>query len=300
MARRHVEAQWASAGDTGTAPSVAAQEAGWTATEPPFQLFNWLQNLITEMLEHIEVQGIPQWDAATAYVVGALAMGSNRIVYRAVIANTNEDPITDDGTNWAPFVPLATDAVAGLIEIATQGEVNAGVDGNRAVTPLTLESKIANESNAGVLRVATIAEALALANDARAITPAKLASLIASGSQLGIVRLASNAEVLTGTDSVKAVTALSLTQSASIGASGYYRLPGGFTVQWGTANFPASPTDVTLPLTFPNNIFGAVIGSAPLTGQATVDVGVTPLSTSQIRIATPHLNQNLTWWAWGN
>jgi hypothetical protein len=35
----------------------------------------------------------------------------------------------------------ATTTVAGIITLATQAEVNAGVDANKAVTPVTLQAK---------------------------------------------------------------------------------------------------------------------------------------------------------------
>lgn len=56
--------------------------------------------------------------------------------------------------NWATFgtaAPLATDTTAGLIEIATQAEVDAGTATNLAVTPATLKSSVwARKSASGI------------------------------------------------------------------------------------------------------------------------------------------------------
>lgn len=246
MGRRHIEAEWGSAGDLGVAPSVAEQEEGWVAEEPPFQEMNWLQNLFSEMLEHIEQNGISDWSTETAYTQGAFAIGSDRALYRAVIANQAENPVGNDGTEWALFAPVASEAVAGIIEIATQGEVNAGADDTKAITSAKLEAKIANESNAGVLRTATNAEAQALTNAARAITPSNLGSISASTVQRGIIALATLLEVATGTNNTKAVTPLSLASLFSITSetSPNFRvaitLPNNILVQFGKVDAPGS------------------------------------------------------------
>lgn len=299
MARRHIQTPWASSGDTGTAPLEAAQAAGWTATEPPFQLFNWLQNLITEMLEHIEQNGIADWSTDTAYVEGAFAIGSDRLLYRAVQANTGVNPTTDGGANWALFLPDATSAVAGKVRLATIGEVATGASSTTAVSPVALSARIATDAMRGLVELATNAEAAALSDTTRAVTPGALGAMAASLVQRGIVQLASNAEVLAGTNATKAVTPQALAQGNSIAASGYERGAGGMIRQWGTVNLPASPTDITLPLTFPNNIWGAVLGG-PRLAQGTWDSGVEIIDTSTIRIGTAHLNQDIYWWAWGN
>jgi hypothetical protein len=41
-----------------------------------------------------------------------------------------------------PAILPATTTVAGIITLATQAEVNAGVDANKAVTPVTLQAKL--------------------------------------------------------------------------------------------------------------------------------------------------------------
>lgn len=298
MSRQNFQDRWASGGAR-TDPGDVKIALGWEAEKPPYQFENWRANRVDEMLAHLEEQGIADWDAATPYLNGGLAIGSNRVLYRAAQANQGNDPTTDNGTNWAALVPIATDTQAGIIEVATQVETNDGLDGSRAVTPLTLANKIATEAIAGVLRVATAGEAAALSVDNRIVTPAKLGLLIASSVQRGLVALASHAEVVAGTEQTKAVSPHALASGSSIGATGYEVRPGGRIAQWGTANIPASPADITLPLTFPNAIHGAVLGG-PTLAQGTWDAGVEVIDTSTIRISTAHLDQDIYWEAWGN
>lgn len=84
--------------------------------------------------------------------------------------------------------PPATESIKGVAEIATQAEVDAGVDDERIVTPLKLATVIAavvggftsaTETVEGVIELATQAEANAGVDDTRAITPLKLAGALA-------------------------------------------------------------------------------------------------------------------------
>lgn len=64
---------------------------------------------------------------------------------------------------------------------------------------------------------------------------------------------ASAAETLTGTDIAKFLTAAGLAGNKSLGANGYYKFPGGFTVQWGatsTSITTESDHAVTFPVAF--------------------------------------------------
>lgn len=71
----------------------------------------------------------------------------------------------------------------------------------------------------------------------------------ASDTVQGIVELATAAETLTGSSSTLAVTPASMAGNKSLAASGYYKLPGGLIVQWGTASLGASTnTTITFPL----------------------------------------------------
>jgi hypothetical protein len=78
-----------------------------------------------------------------------------------------------------------------------------------------------------------------------------LGIIAATTSAKGLVELATTAETLTGTDTARAVTPAGIAGSKSLAASGYYKLPGGLIVQWGTAVGGAEYTSVTFPVAFP-------------------------------------------------
>lgn len=101
----------------------------------------------------------------------------------------------------------------------------------------------------------------------------------ASTSVQGIVQLATNTEVITGTDSLKAVVPSSLknlfTSASSLVASGYYTLPGGFIVQWGTCP-DSTDTPITFPIPFPTSCFVVnATACPPSSGFARVTVPTT-------------------------
>lgn len=64
---------------------------------------------------------------------------SSGITFRQIVSNVILDATV---VKWVPFgvtAPQATDIVSGLIELATQEEVNVGEDAARAITPLALK-----------------------------------------------------------------------------------------------------------------------------------------------------------------
>jgi hypothetical protein len=144
--------------------------------------------------------------------------------FKSLIAGPNVS-LTSGADDITIAVAQATSSVAGVIEIATQGEVSTGVDNTRAVTPLTLKTvldignflPIASTTVRGIVELATTAEASAGVDTTRAVTPAGLAAALAGGSVpdatttvKGIVELATGPEVQTGTDSTRAVTTAAL------------------------------------------------------------------------------------------
>ena len=79
-------------------------DAGWLAEVPPFEHFNFLQKLFTQGLAHNNEQGINVWDTNTTYPINGLAKGSDGITYQAVLEQSANDPVSDNGTNWVRYI----------------------------------------------------------------------------------------------------------------------------------------------------------------------------------------------------
>lgn len=77
----------------------------------------------------------------------------------------------------------ASETVAGVVELATNSEAQAGTDTTRVITPASLASVTATATRAGVIELATSAEAQTGTDTGRAITPATMkASQMVSSS----------------------------------------------------------------------------------------------------------------------
>lgn len=248
MARQNFSNIWASGGAS-TDPGAVKTALGWVAEKPPYQSFNWWQNRVDQMLQHVEQKGVPLWDAATAYQIHGLAIGSDGAVYQAVQANTNVNPVgtvvapTYATSNWKRLTPPATESAVGMLEIATSAETLALTDDTRAVTPAKLSALAASTTQRGIAELATGAEAAALSDATRVVTPSALASVLATTSAFGLARLATAGEAQAGTAADRVLTPQSLgSLGQSLANPGYKILPGGLILNWGSTVI-ASATD---------------------------------------------------------
>lgn len=77
--------------------------------------------------------------------------------------------------------------------------------------------------------------------------------------------IASAAETLAGVSAALALSPAGFAGNKDIQAEGYYKLPGGLIIQWGTSTFPpeapAVTTTVTYPIPFPNNVFSVAFST---------------------------------------
>ena len=96
-------------------------------------------------------------------------------------------------------VAAATTENAGVLAIATDAEVQAGEEKQKAITPANLAARTATEERVGMVELATAAEATTGTDTVKAITSATLKAVIDG-------RLATSTETITGTDTTKAVT----------------------------------------------------------------------------------------------
>lgn len=85
---------WASSGII-SAPANLKISQGWTVEIPPYQFFNWSQNRTDRFMAHVNQHGIGVWDNTTEYQANrSYVQGSDGIVYRAKLTNTNVDPVS--------------------------------------------------------------------------------------------------------------------------------------------------------------------------------------------------------------
>lgn len=89
--------------------------AGWQAEVPPFEHFNFLQKWFTQGLAHFNEQGIGVWDTDTTYPVNGLAKGSDGNIYKAVVEQSGNDPVSDSGANWVFFTKNVFNTSSDLI-----------------------------------------------------------------------------------------------------------------------------------------------------------------------------------------
>lgn len=74
--------------------------AGWQAEVPPFEHFNYLQQLFTQGLAYNNEQGINEWDGSTVYPIAAIVKGSNGDLYFCVSENSGNDPTLENLSFW--------------------------------------------------------------------------------------------------------------------------------------------------------------------------------------------------------
>jgi len=103
---------WAFSGTKSEASSTK-KNTGWSPTEkPPSSEQNFLQNQADKKINHILLNGVPLWNATTAYVVGSAVNHSGRL-YIALNGTTNSTPSLGNA-NWVG-VPLLSDVLGSSI-----------------------------------------------------------------------------------------------------------------------------------------------------------------------------------------
>lgn len=129
-----------------------------------------------------------------------------------VIIATEDNASTTDNTEWIKLESnrdQATTTILGLVKLATEAEVIAGTDINKAVTPSSIPD--ATTTNRGFTTLATDGETQTGSETTKAITPASLSSRTATETRTGIAEIATQAETDAGIDDERIVTPLKLT-----------------------------------------------------------------------------------------
>jgi len=142
-----------------------------------------------------------------------------------VRAGTRVAAVVDDVANDVfeiGFVPPATEDEAGILEVATQVEMDAGLLDDKIVTPAKYEGRGSSEVLSGHIRRATAVEAEAqpAVEDTAALTTVKLDGRTSTEARRGVIALATQLEVDAGTVDNKAVTPATLKAAPPIALEG--------------------------------------------------------------------------------
>lgn len=91
-------AQWAESGDT-TAPSTGEQQSGFVVGKPSRRKMNWLLNWIDNAVQYLLVRGLPSYNSALTYDIGARVFHSGNSWVALADGIINIEPGTD-ATKW--------------------------------------------------------------------------------------------------------------------------------------------------------------------------------------------------------
>ena len=151
----------------------------------------------------------------------------------------------------------ATETINGTSKIATQTEVDNGIEDTKIVTSKRLKARL-DSLLSGITS-----------------TYVKLTQL-ATESIAGIIKISTTAQVSAGTDNTTAVSPAKLSEvfANSKVRNGYQKLANGTIIQWGAATYTApgnamgTSSSITnnFPITFPNKALSIVITGFPDTG----------------------------------
>ena len=148
----------------------------------------------------------------------------------------NETNITNITNNYVAKVDVATETTNGISKLATQNEVDNGIEDTKIVTSKKLKARL-DSLLAGITS-----------------TYVKLTQL-STESLAGIIKISTTAQVSAGTDNTTAVSPYKLKELYTSGSAktqnGYQKLPSGVILQWGMVADSPAGTNVTFPVAFP-------------------------------------------------
>lgn len=186
---------------------------------------------VTTARSNLSVYSVAQCDATFAPIAGNSAQ--TFLVGTATSANHAIRKSQFDAKTGQ-----ATETTAGISEIATQAEVNAGADDLAYVTSLKLATNL-------VAKTASTADVKTGSSTTKFITPSSFTGFFNDSGQQGLT------------------------------TEGYQKLPGGMIIQWGEGtNDPATPTEptqsISFPISFPNAVLQVIVSThiASATGNA--------------------------------
>jgi len=143
--------------DPVTVQSLAAYQEGWASASiggtrrPTQEEFNGINFVNTRQLSYLFQEGIAVWDIETEYHENSLVKEDGTTNIYKSITNTNTGNALTDIANWEFLGDLktpiqATETDAGIAEIATQAETDAGLDDTKILTPTKLANSVYTSS----------------------------------------------------------------------------------------------------------------------------------------------------------
>lgn len=118
---------WGSGG-VSTDPGDVKFALGWEAEIPPYQYFNYYQNKVTQMLDHVNTYGVPEWDILTEYKLGSRVLHAG-ILYRCTKA-TSTGALPTALVDW---VSMDEDQSTNTTDAVTFTTVDTGYGANDVV-----------------------------------------------------------------------------------------------------------------------------------------------------------------------
>lgn len=116
------------------------------------------------------------------------------------------------------------------------------------------------------------------------LTPAQVLAMMtlptSDETTQGVIEILTDAEFLTGTDSARAIVASNFVKS--LGTNGYFKLPGGLILQWGSYGGAAASGSVTFPTSYATACY--VCLAAPKVSNRAV--AITSISTTQFNFSS--------------
>lgn len=208
---------WSTTG-TRTDPGEAKTNTGWVVELPPYQTGNWIEWKQDSAIAHINQHGVPEWDAVTEYQGNlSYAQGSDGIIYKCLVTNTNTDPINPlNSIYWV--VAFETFGSVAVVQNALDAHLTnyatlAGI-GNTGAARVNLSVWSRAEADARYAPAAGNASQTFLVGAAtdpnHAVRLGQVAGLLnqATEATAGIAALATNAKAAAGTDDLTIMTPL--------------------------------------------------------------------------------------------
>lgn len=126
-----------------TATTQQQSEDGWKFnTLVNSATFNQIMYQVTNLMKIVDTQGLLGWSDQVEYAIGALVLGSDKQVYRAIGANGPTAGLSDPamgGVKWQRFGAPA----------ASVAEVQTGTEQQKFVSPATLLAILGQASASG-------------------------------------------------------------------------------------------------------------------------------------------------------